>query len=1151
MKFTADLHVHSKFSMATAKNLDLENLYVAAQRKGITVVGTGDFTHPAWFAEIQEKLVPAEPGLFRLRDDIAKKWDMMVPQSCRQTVRFILQCEISNIYKKDGKTRKNHHILFIPDTETVGRFNARLDAIGNIKSDGRPILGLDTRNLLEILLETSDESFLVPAHIWTPWFSVFGSKSGFDSLEECFEDLLPEIFAAETGLSSDPPMNWRISDLDRVTLISNSDAHSPFTLGRNANRFDTELSYPAIKSALKTGDPNQCLGTLDMYPQEGKYHFDGHRKCKVCQRPADTMATNNICPVCGKPLTIGVLYRVEELADRPEGDKPENALPFYHIIPLPEILSEILDVGPKTKKVDMHYQAALESLGPEMHILLDCPVDEIPKSGVPLLDEAVRRMRAGQIHISPGYDGEDGKIKVFDPHEKEKLLGQQSLFKTPGSRSVKKRKKTAKVKKKPEKASVSPPALREKPLPYQKKQPGLLADLPGDLNDEQRRAVHHKGGPLLIIAGPGAGKTLTLTHRIAHIIRERNVSPENILAVTFTNKAAKEMRDRLKSLMGDSQPMPMVATFHASCFQILKDEGNDGYSVIDEDERNAFVSEAVRQVEQKGIPVHLKPGLLSDLIISAKQLILEPGDDLEAIADPSDSKTLPLLSAVYETYQNLLTRELRYDYEDLILKVVKLFESDHKVREKYQKRLRHILVDEYQDLNQGQYRIVKALAPPESELCVIGDPDQSIYGFRGSDVRYFQQFEEDYPKSEVIRLTQNYRSAEAILEASHQVIRDHSIHPSGTRVYSNIRGIKTLTILELATEKAEAVAVGKTIENLIGGMGFHSVDFDKIDDSGGSTDRSFSDFAVLYRTNAQSRVISDIFARAGIPYQIANREHAYTRKGIAELISFLKITEESGILNDFQRIANMTGSGISRKMCDRFRDWVYQNDFTLKEALSNAKQSFVPSMTGESRRKFCLFADRISEFRRNLAGKSVEEKLMFLFRNAGVSSLIKENSETTGAYDNLIRMSKAFKDRTSDFFEMIALHIHDADTCDFNTEKVTLMTIHAAKGLEFPVVFITGCEADYIPFKRSEDAQADIDEERRLFYVAMTRARDRLFLTHAKKRTIYGKTVQREISPFAADIEKRLIRLEKSQFKKRKKETQVQLDLFINPNRPV
>lgn len=428
MKFIADFHVHSRFSMATAKNSDLENLYIAAQLKGISVIGTGDFTHPAWFAEIKEKLTPAEPGMFRLKEKYSKLCDQEVPRSCRRTVHFMLVSEISNIYKKNKKVRKNHNLVFLSDFDQVENFIFKLDKIGNIKSDGRPILGLDARNLLEMLLETSEQSFLIPAHIWTPWFSVLGSKSGFDSINECFEDLTSYIFAVETGLSSDPQMNWRVSALDGLTLVSNSDAHSPLKLGREANLFNTELSYFAVKSALKSGDPERFLGTLEFYPEEGKYHLDGHRNCNVRYWPQTTREKGRICPVCGKPLTLGVLYRVEELADRPEGIKPKKYHSFQHTIPLVEILSEILKLGPGSKKVMGNYRYILEKLGSEFDILTTIDKEIIETAGVPLLGEAIMRVRQNKIDLLPGYDGEFGRIKIFNPDERDKLQGQNALF---------------------------------------------------------------------------------------------------------------------------------------------------------------------------------------------------------------------------------------------------------------------------------------------------------------------------------------------------------------------------------------------------------------------------------------------------------------------------------------------------------------------------------------------------------------------------------------------------------------------------------------------------------------------------------------------------------------------------------------------------
>ena len=422
--FIADLHIHSKFSRATSPKLDLEHLYIWAQRKGITVVGTGDFTHPEWFSQLKEKLEPAEPGLFRLKQEIARSCDNEVPISCRASVRFMLSCEISNIYKKNERTRKNHNLVFFSDFQSVRQFNTRLESIGNIHSDGRPILGLDARDLLEIVLETAEESFLVPAHIWTPWFSMFGSKSGFDSIQECFGDLSDHIFAAETGLSSDPPMNWRVPDLDNITLISNSDAHSPSKLGREANLFKTALNYNAMRRALKNGDYSGFGGTFEFYPEEGKYHVDGHRKCEVCLTPDQTRSHLGQCPVCGKPLTLGVLHRVEELSTRPEGFKPEKAFPFFRLIPLDDLLSEIFQVGAQSKKVKRAYVDLLENLGSEFSILHFLEKEELEKSSVPLLAEAIDRMRRNNVSFFPGYDGLFGKVRIFTENERNSLLGQ-------------------------------------------------------------------------------------------------------------------------------------------------------------------------------------------------------------------------------------------------------------------------------------------------------------------------------------------------------------------------------------------------------------------------------------------------------------------------------------------------------------------------------------------------------------------------------------------------------------------------------------------------------------------------------------------------------------------------------------------------------
>ena len=413
--FYADLHIHSKFSRACSRDCDLEHLALVGRRKGITVIGTGDFTHPKWFEELSSTLVPAEPGLYRLRPDIERSVEARLPASCRGPVRFLLSVEISTIYKRAERTRKVHHLLYMPDLEAAARCTAALERIGNLASDGRPILGLDSRDLLEITLESGEGAYLVPAHVWTPWFAVLGSKSGFDRVEDCYDDLAGHIFALETGLSADPAMCWRVSGLDRYRLVSNSDAHSPPALGREATVLDTDLDYWAIRRALETGEGFE--GTLEFFPEEGKYHVDGHRKCGVRMEPAETRRHGGLCPACGKPPTVGVLHRVETLADRPAGTRPAGAAGFRNILQLPELVGEALGVGPRSKAVTAVVTGLVDRLGPELEILERIPVEEIAKLAPPLVAEAITRVRRGEVVWEPGYDGEYGTITIFAPEE--------------------------------------------------------------------------------------------------------------------------------------------------------------------------------------------------------------------------------------------------------------------------------------------------------------------------------------------------------------------------------------------------------------------------------------------------------------------------------------------------------------------------------------------------------------------------------------------------------------------------------------------------------------------------------------------------------------------------------------------------------------
>ena len=409
MKMIADLHIHSRFSMATSKEGTPENLDFWARKKGISLIGTGDFTHPVWREELKERLVSEGNGLYRLRDAYVKEESRKFPG---EGTRFVVSGEISSIYKKNGKTRKVHNVILLPSLEAADAMAQRLEKIGNIHSDGRPILGLDSHDLLEMMLDVCPEGILVPAHIWTPHFSVLGAKSGFDSVEECFEELAPYIHALETGLSSDPAMNWRISKLDRYQLVSNSDAHSPSKLGREANLLDIDCSYEGLYRAIQTGEGLE--GTVEFFPEEGKYHFDGHRKCGVSLSPVEAERLGGICPVCGKKLTMGVDHRVEQLADRAEGFVKKDGKKYESLVPLPEVISACMGYSTASKKVQGCFEQLIQTLGTEFDILRNVPSEDIKSCAGERIAEGIENVRTGNVKRIPGYDGEYGKIELFE-----------------------------------------------------------------------------------------------------------------------------------------------------------------------------------------------------------------------------------------------------------------------------------------------------------------------------------------------------------------------------------------------------------------------------------------------------------------------------------------------------------------------------------------------------------------------------------------------------------------------------------------------------------------------------------------------------------------------------------------------------------------
>ncbi len=970
MFFYADLHIHSKYSRATSKSCNLEELAIWAQKKGLSVISTGDFTHPAWFAEIQEKLIPAGNGVFKLRPDIEKEiFKTSTP------VRFVLSVEISTIYKKGDKTRKVHHVVFVPDMEAAGRFRDKLGAIGNIKSDGRPILGLDSRDLLEIALESGEGSYIIPAHIWTPWFSVLGSKSGFDSIEECYGDLAEHIFAVETGLSSDPEMNWKVSKLDKYRLVSNSDAHSPSKLAREATVFDTEPDYFSMMNALKTGDG--YVGTVEFFPEEGKYHEDGHRKCNICLTPQESLKLKNICPVCGKPLTIGVLNRVCTLADRSFDStfKPATAGEVFSLVPLQEIISEINGVGVQSKSVVTEYERLIRKFGSELSILREIPLDDLSKDS-PLLGEGISRLRKGNVIKHAGYDGEYGIIRLFDDSElvKKNFVNLKLNIDIP---------KTT-------------PQLIQKPIndfnqqqltPHKTDSHIIENPMPAFLDEFQEKAVKAEASQLLIMAGPGSGKTTVLTKRLAYMIAEKNIPAESCLAITFTRKAAGEMRERLSKLLGEKAAGLNIHTFHSLCFSILKKN-------------------------------HETLGLSEDFrVISKEEKSLYKEDEIP---------------------ENLL------EFNDLITLTLKLFNENPDILNHYKERFKYFSVDEYQDIDENQYELIKLLVPYDGNILAIGDPNQAIYGFRGGSAKFFNNFKTDYPNAEIINLKNNYRSTNTIVDASNQMIDAFNIISKYDKPHEKI------TIHTAPTDKAEAEFIVSTIENMIGGHSFFSLDSDRSE--GQAEDYSFSDFAILYRTSTQLKPILEALQRSGMPYVKLSNDLLCENKHIRNLLQNLS------------------------------------SELAVKEQLFNP--------------------------------------------NGEIDDYI---------FKYLVNLAERFPTK-EEFIHEVSL-LTEADTLDERADRISLMTLHASKGLEFKCVFIAGLEEGILPLYRAK-TEEEISEEKRLLYVGMTRAKERLFLSRAIKRFQFGKSEHLPPSQFLQKIQDDLLNLSKFERDMKEKENSNQLSLF-------
>lgn len=1044
--YIADLHIHSRFSRATSKSSTPEYLDLWARRKGIHIVGSGDFTHPGWREELREKLEPAEEGLYVLKKEYRIEDDTVADTMCP---RFVITGEISSIYKKNGKVRKVHSLILLPGLEAAEVISCKLESIGNIRSDGRPILGLDCRDLLEILLELCPESVYVPAHIWTPHFSLFGAFSGFDSVEECYEDLSPYIHALETGLSSDPPMNWRVSALDRFQLISNSDAHSPARLGREANLLDIELSYEGLRQAVQGG--RGLCGTIEFFPEEGKYHYDGHRKCSLCLKPADTEAHGGICPVCGRKLTIGVSHRIEQLADREEGYQRVNAAPFESLVPLPEVIGASTGRSASGTRVQREYMNMLQKLGPEFEILRNLPLDEIRNVSGNLIAEGIGRLRRGEVTRIPGFDGEYGVIRLFAGGEPERLYGQMSLFDSltdgiggagekgrgPQKEETEKPAISAEGRKVQNRSAPENKSLSEKTAA---KAPMLPA---GILNERQLQAVEAADRVTAVTAGPGTGKTRTLVSHILSLLKTRRVKPSRITAVTFTNQAAKEMRERIQKEMGKAGVARelQIGTFHSVALKYLKGHGME-FSLAGDMETRDIAGRVTEEFH-----LNIKTRQFLTMVSHYKTGLKQEASEYEP---------------AFKAYQKYLKDMNAMDFDDLLLEALRLAEAG---ADSDAGAFSYLMVDEFQDISPLQYRLIQAWNRNGRELFVIGDPDQAIYGFRGADAGCFDRLSEDFLQVRRITLTENYRSASRILSLASKVIAGN---PGDRRKLRPTlpKGVP-VRLFAADSELSEAVSAAKEINRLAGGIGMLEAQEIFMKEEGRA--RSFDDIAVLYRTHRQAELLELCLKKEGIPYVVAGRDTFLTEPEVRGTVCFFKSIQNPDSL--------LSGQTALRLL------WNLEEGSMAEMIYRNMAEKYTPFL------------------KKKKPGKILEEWMEDL--------ALKESA----AMQKLCGMAVFYRTMGA-FTEALDLGIESdlkrAGAKQYTSGAVTLMTLHGSKGLEFPAVIICGVRKGVLPLE-NESHPADMEEERRLFYVGITRAKEELILTASKEESEFLQDVSEEL----------------------------------------